>query len=279
MGVLNDVLQYKARKEAQEAQVANAIPQAVAAFIQGRQQQVENQQKDMLLKINAANAGYKIDNGQLTLDPDAPVRQKGMIDEMLKAQRIGALQRQADDPYGTKRAVAQKKAVEEEMGVSAADAGRFSLAKEGMKSILQMKKELFPDGTPESFQRSDAFKSSVAKGKAFPNSPEGQRLYRLGSTSIAARQLISTGVAARPEETKALTDAFVADAFSNPQSAYEGFNQLESFYKDFLKTAAPNQYDKFVKEVYGDGESSGSPITADVQNAAKELLAKRRTKK
>jgi hypothetical protein len=91
--------------------------------------------------------------------------------------------------------------------------------------------------------------------------------------------LIQTGVAARPDETKALTDAFVADVFSNPQSAYEGNVQMEDFYKDFLKTAAPNQYDKFIKEIYGDEGASESPITADVQNAAKELLAKRRAKK
>lgn len=42
MGVLQEVMRYKERKEAQEAQVANAIPQAVQAFIQGRQQQQKN---------------------------------------------------------------------------------------------------------------------------------------------------------------------------------------------------------------------------------------------
>lgn len=68
MGILNDVLQYKARKEAEEAQVANAIPQAVAAFIQGRQQAVENQQKSMLMQIQAANAGFRIDGNQLVKD-------------------------------------------------------------------------------------------------------------------------------------------------------------------------------------------------------------------
>jgi hypothetical protein len=54
MGVLRDVLEYKARQEAQEAQTANAIPQAVAAFIQGRQQQQQNM-IDML-KIDATLA-------------------------------------------------------------------------------------------------------------------------------------------------------------------------------------------------------------------------------
>jgi hypothetical protein len=89
MGVLSDVLQYKARKEAEQAQAANAIPQAVAAFIQGRQQQVENQQKDMLLKINAANAGYAIDpSGQLVLDTQSPVYQKSVLDAVYKQSQM-----------------------------------------------------------------------------------------------------------------------------------------------------------------------------------------------
>lgn len=258
MSVLDSVLQYKARKEAQDAQAAQAIPMAVQAFITGRQQQIENQQKNMLMNIQAANAGYKIDNGSLVADPTSPVRQKSMVDEMLKAQRIGALQRQADDPLGVNRAVAQKKAVEEQMGVPAAESGRLTLAKEGIKNILKIRKELYPDGTPESFQRSDAFKSSVARGKAFPTSPEGQRLYRLGSTAISARQLITTGVAARPDETKSLTDAFVADAFTNPQSGFEGLQQLEDYYKDFLKTTAPNKYDQFISEIYKPSESDSN---------------------
>lgn len=282
MGVLDSVLQYKARKEAQEAQAAQAIPQAVQAFINGRQQQIENQQKNTLMNIQAKQAGYSLgSDGSLVEDPNSPVRQKSMVDEMLKSQRIGALQRQADDPLGVNRAVAQKKAVEEQMGVPASESGRLTLAKEGIKNILKIREELYPDGTPESFQRSDAFKSSVAKGKAFPTSPEGQRLYRLGSTAISARQLITTGVAARPDETKSLTDAFVADAFTNPQSGFEGLQQLEDYYKDFLKTTAPNKYDQFISEIYpsdnSNKESSGG-VSKDLANQAAKILASRKKK-
>lgn len=80
MGVLAEVMRYKERKDAESAQVANAIPQAVAAFISGRQQQVENQQKNMLLQIQAGQAGYQIgQDGQLKLDPNSMAAQKNAL--------------------------------------------------------------------------------------------------------------------------------------------------------------------------------------------------------
>lgn len=55
MGILGDVLRWKEMKDAKEQQTANAIPQAVAAFIQGRQES-QNQQMKMLA-VNAELAG------------------------------------------------------------------------------------------------------------------------------------------------------------------------------------------------------------------------------
>lgn len=60
MGVLRDVLEYKARQEAQEAQTANAIPQAVAAFIQGRQEAETNQLKMLAINAELAGKGLRI---------------------------------------------------------------------------------------------------------------------------------------------------------------------------------------------------------------------------
>ncbi len=68
MGVLNAVLEYKARKEAQDAQAAQAIPQAVQAFITGRQEQTKNQNDMLNTQINAAKAGFRIDGGKLVPD-------------------------------------------------------------------------------------------------------------------------------------------------------------------------------------------------------------------
>jgi len=69
MSVLDSVLKYKAEKEAQEAQAYQAIPNAIAGFIQGRQQQIENQKSMLDTQISAAKAGYRIQNGQLIADP------------------------------------------------------------------------------------------------------------------------------------------------------------------------------------------------------------------
>lgn len=100
MSVLDSVLQYKARKEAQDAQAAQAIPMAVQAFITGRQQQIENQQKNMLMNIQAAQAGYKIDNGNLVADPTAPVRQKSVLDSLYKQSQIDVNTARASELIG-----------------------------------------------------------------------------------------------------------------------------------------------------------------------------------
>ena len=95
MGVLSEVLRYKEYKDQQAAQSANAIPLAVQSFIQGRQQQVENQQKDTLLNIQAVNAGYQLGpNGQLTLDTTSPVYQKSTLDALYKQSQM-----QKNDQY------------------------------------------------------------------------------------------------------------------------------------------------------------------------------------
>lgn len=279
MSVLDSVLRYKAEREAQSQQLENAIPNAINTFIQAKQQAQQLQNQNLITQLTAAKQGFRIENGQLVQDKSL-MNQDDLLNNTLKMERIKSLQRKEEDPYGVNRAIAQKNAVEKNMGVTSADAGREALAKEGIKNILKMRKELYPDGTPKSFQRSEAFKSRAAKGKAFPNSTEGQRLYRLGSTAISGRQLISTGVAARPDETKALTDAFIADAFSNPEAHFEGLQQLEDFYKDYIKTSAPNRYDDIISEVYGDsGSNNSNPITSDMANTAQQILAKRRAKK
>lgn len=60
MGVLDAVMQYKARKEAQDAQAAQAIPQAVQAFITGRQEAQNNQLKMLSVQAELAGRGLKL---------------------------------------------------------------------------------------------------------------------------------------------------------------------------------------------------------------------------
>ena len=51
--------------------------------------------------------------------------------------------------------------------------------------------------------------------------------------ALSGRQLIQTGVAARPEETQRLIQQFAPNLFSNPKSALNGLNELEVFYKNY----------------------------------------------
>jgi hypothetical protein len=99
MGVLNDVLQWKKYKEEREAQTANAIPQAVASFIQGRQQQIDNQNSMLKTQIDAAKAGMRIENGQLVQD-DSLLNRMGNSLYVLDAQ--GNIVNQMQMPKGAK---------------------------------------------------------------------------------------------------------------------------------------------------------------------------------
>ncbi len=99
MGILSDVLRYKEYQDSQEAQAANAIPAAVNAFIQGRQQQIENQNSLLKTQIDAAKAGFRIENGQLVQD-DSLLNRMGNSLYVLDAQ--GNIVNQMQLPKGAK---------------------------------------------------------------------------------------------------------------------------------------------------------------------------------
>lgn len=78
MSVLNSILEYKARKDAQAQLEAQAIPNALAAFQQGQEKAQLLQQNDrknlideMTVKVNAAKSGLDFDptTGQLKSNP------------------------------------------------------------------------------------------------------------------------------------------------------------------------------------------------------------------
>jgi len=114
-------------------------------------------------------------------------------------------------------------------GIPAGQTGLYTLAQESLKEISDVKKMLFPNGTPESFRRDIAMSSTMP----MPLSEKGQKVKRKMTTSLAGRQLIQTGVAARPEETEALRKSFMANVLSNPEAAYEALNQLQNFYQTY----------------------------------------------
>jgi hypothetical protein len=135
--------------------------------------------------------------------------------------------------------IEQKKQEKLAEGIPTSEAGKFTLAEESIKNIQDVKRMLFPDGTPESFKRTTAFASNLPGGSLPMFASRGwgkaeQEVFRKMGAALSGRQLIQTGVAARPEETQKLISQFAASGGSNPESAFNGLTELEDFYKSYM---------------------------------------------
>lgn len=114
-------------------------------------------------------------------------------------------------------------------------AGLYTISNQSIKNISEIKKLLFPDGTVKSFNPVLAGKAKLPIiGQIKDN--DAQRLYTLYSNIISGKQLIQTGVAARPDETKTLYNSYLPNLISQPGSALKALNDLEDFYKNFNRT-------------------------------------------
>ena len=160
--------------------------------------------------------------------------------------------------------------------VPPAQIGLYTLAGESIGNIVKVKKILFPQGV-QSFRRDVALKSKIPFFGAAPIDKEAQRIFRMMGSSLSGRQLIQTGVAARPEETKSLSQQFMASALSDPEAAYEGLTQLEDFYKSYRRTlktrglegSEGNEFDS-VEEAEAVGLPSGTPVYINGREAVIE---------
>ena len=127
----------------------------------------------------------------------------------------------------------QKEQKEEQLNRIPSDqAGRSVLASQSIKNIDNTFKVLFPKGTPESFRRDIATESNLPAGAL---GKDAQNVRRWMRTALSGRQLIQTGVAARPEETQQLYDAFIAGITSHPESAFASINELKDFYTEYIE--------------------------------------------
>jgi hypothetical protein len=173
----------------------------------------------------------------------------------------GAMEQAGEVPFGSRVVNAQG-------NVPPSEAGRYTLSKESVKSLGKATKLLFPDGTPKSFNRELAGKIELtSRGKKIPNDKDSQNAFRWLSTALSGRQLIQTGVAARPEETAMLVKQFMVEYGSNPEALMEGFTQLSDFYKDYQSTVSTRGSEE-IKPV---GEDDVSSMSDD---ALKELIAR-----
>lgn len=125
-------------------------------------------------------------------------------------------------------------------GIPSGESGKAALAEESIRNIQEVRKMLFPQGTPQSYRRDIAVQSNLPFS-GLPGIPqnvgtyEPQTVARKMGAALAGRQLIQTGVAARPEETARLVRQFAPSGLMSSQAAMEGLQELEAFYSNYLQ--------------------------------------------
>lgn len=299
---LDAVLQYKAQQAAAQQAQANSLTTAFQLFNQARQQVQDNQFKALTLKAGLAEKGIKLNkDGSFSRDDNlqspwdklieqgkAATAQKAIYDAggpaptMFGTPTVPGQSASGSsstenivpteyDAFGRPKAFKNLDTVKQEeiaKGIPADKAGLADLANESINSIEEVKKILYPKGTPDSFDRGVAAASNLPGnsvpilGALIPQSvpdigvnrdlaEKAQKVARLTSSAIAGRQLIQTGVAARPEETARLYSQFAANGFSAPDTGLQGLNQLQDFYKNYieiLQTKGLPEAKKFAEE-------------------------------
>lgn len=146
-------------------------------------------------------------------------------------------------------------------GIPTSEAGKVALADESVKNIDDIINILYPDGTPKSFKRGIATGSNLPgitlpflgriTPQVRPDNPldkgddkaaeQAQDVFRKMGAALAGRQLIQTGVAARPEENAKLVGQFAPGTFSNAESGLKALIELKDFYKSYKNNVVPTR--------------------------------------
>lgn len=121
-------------------------------------------------------------------------------------------------------------------GLPAAEAGRLQGAQESMRFASDIKGILFPDGTPQSFDRGRAVLAKYAGGGT---DAESQEVLRKMGDILAAKLLIQSGVTTREDEKKDLAKRYFAGLITNPDKAMKDLTDLERFYTGFSQKVDP----------------------------------------
>ena len=142
--------------------------------------------------------------------------------------------------------------------------GLATLASESIRNIRDVRKTLFPSGDVSSFRRGVAASANIPLGglpgvpNAAPFSEHGQDINRRVSAALAGRQLIQSGVAVRPDETKQLYAGFAPGFFSNAQASLNALNELEAFYENYLTSLTTGKV--------GGAVPGGNPIEQQISS-------------
>lgn len=160
----------------------------------------------------------------------------------------GQLEKQASVPKGsivrnttTEEDIQSKKQAEKGVTGAGAESGKMAFIKTALRDTLPKAKSiLFPDGTPASFNRGTAAKSTLWGGGPVPFDKDAQNLYRTLGSAVAARRYMITGQATNQGEQRELFKQFMADWGSTPESIQEGIQQMENEFAEYLKTVDPS---------------------------------------
>jgi len=168
--------------------------------------------------------------------------------------------------------VSAKKTAEKSVTGAGAESGKMAFIKVALREGLpSVKQTLFPDGTPKSFNRSAATQSTIMGGGPLPFSKEGQKVYRELGSALAARRYMITGQASNATEVKEMVNQFMSQWGSDPDNMYQGINQIESEFNEYLKTADPSG---LFHEGGGQTSTHPSPTEDPRERLKKRLMQK-----
>lgn len=206
------------------------------------QQEMTQKQKEEELRQQALGSGLEVKSANIGgVTFEKPLEQR-LSEQKKKAEAKVAI----DTEY--KKAIS--KAEQEFKAPSGDVSGRLALTKVGGDYVNNIKSILFPDGTPQSFDRKTAALARLNRpmqqvSRIAPNVDKkdvenAQNINRWFENAIKGKVLIQTGVAARPEEVESERRGFIASAFSEPESAYMALDELQGFYNSFMSLMDPS---------------------------------------
>lgn len=201
------------------------------------------------------------------------------------AKRISGYKTQLRPEEALKQKIEETKQIELAKGIPTAESGKVALAKESIRNIEDVKGMLFsqklPTGEydPSSYKRGTAYGSNITFGQ-LPIIPSNtgfytpQTIFRKMGASLSGRQLIQTGVAARPEETAKLVGQFAPSGLMSSKAALEGLNELQEFYRDYLYIVetkglqAADEWAKSQPDLYKNKEQAQQTQTFNIRGKA-----------
>jgi len=221
-----------------------------------------NKQNEMQMKMRE---GLGMVNYKEGLERNRPVSKKDEAETDVARSRKVLLDEQAKNEAkgitrGRGRLSPQDLADRAQMmGMAPDKAGRLESSLEGIRASRHMKELLFPDGTPESFERQTAFKKNIFGGPVILDE-SSRDLYRRAGQAIAGKLLVQSGVQTRESEYERLGKQHVANAFSNPKEAKKALDELETFYQGFVGDVDPQGLFYKPEEMEWNYTSTANPL-------------------